>query len=199
MDGEVEHPERQAEDALRAAMRKLDAEAADQLMRDNRELAAEVARLQNEARPKYPPYPACDGGPDCQCPFHWHIRANEANMRASYGLGVPLPVEEAALREHRRRLAEGWHDGACTGCGTENEQVKGPAGAELCQWCDELRIMAPAPLPPRPVPAPRRERHWDRATAMAIVFSGCALMAAGQHLIGLLVWIAGVIYRFKLK
>jgi hypothetical protein len=34
---------------------------------------------------------------------------------------------------------------------------------------------------------------------MAIAFSGCALMAAGQHLIGLLVWIAGVIYRFKLK
>jgi hypothetical protein len=236
MADQVEPPERQAEEALREAARRIDAEQ----------------------------YPECSNGPDCQCPFHWTIRVHEADLRAlgerrgmwcrvcgrtephgdrfhQYQVlpdgssrltpgpdatgqepcwhrspytgphyGPHLPIEEAALREHRRKIADGWHNGTCTGCGTEDEQVKGPEGAELCKWCDELRILAPAPVP-APPPEPE-STYQDVARAVravlgvslhvagistALTLTGCLLILSGQVQAGLAVWAAGVLYQFR--
>jgi hypothetical protein len=79
---------------------------------------------------------------------------------------------EAARRAHNRRIAQAfmvrledpddprppgqegpeWIWGVCTRCRTD-DLVKGPPGAELCIYCDELRIAPPPPAPPaaRPV------------------------------------------------
>ena len=46
-----------------------------------------------------------------------------------------------------------WRDGTCTGCGMDDEPVKGPPGAELCRYCDELKGLPPLNGPP-PVPRP---------------------------------------------
>lgn len=76
---------------------------------------------------------------------------------------------ELELREHYRRLADEhvmasiekmladreWQPGRCTGCGLSDKLVKGPPGAQLCTYCDELRILAPVqdakPAEKRPV------------------------------------------------
>jgi hypothetical protein len=158
MDGEIEHPYRQVEEALREAVRKFSSD-----------------------------YPQCDNGPDCQCPFHWQ--------------SAPLPVEEAALRAHRRNIAGGWHAGTCTGCGTAGDLVKGPPDAKLCKWCDELRILAPAPKPPEPGLADKLRAAVGVPLAVAglsaaLVGAGCLLMLSGQIQAGMAVWAAGVLVNF---
>jgi hypothetical protein len=197
MADEVEDPLRQAEEALREAVRKINAGMCPKCGRTD----PHGDESHWTTGPIRPEYPQCSGGPDCQCPFHWGLE--RVHM-------VPLPIEEAALREHRRKIADGWHNGTCTGCGTEDEQVKGPPGAELCKWCDELRILAPAPAPPKPEPESSAYQDVARAVrhvlgvslhvagvSTALTIAGCMLILAGQIQIGIVVWMAGVGYQFR--
>jgi hypothetical protein len=168
MAAEVDPPERQAEDALRAAVRAIDAE------RDAG-------------------YPQCNGGPDCQCPFHW---------------GARLPIEEAALRAHRRKIADAMNTpGECTACGMDDRPVKGPAGAELCEYCDQLRILPPPPGPPKWAsgkPVIRRRpvlstRDQTLAISTLLVISGVLIimMYGHQWPIGVALWLFGFGYGLR--
>jgi hypothetical protein len=147
MADQVGPPEQQAEEALREAYRKLAEEGE---------------------------YPQCDGGPDCQCPFHWHLRVHQAQIRS---LAAIPPVDT------------GWPDypGECTGCGLDDQPVKGPPGAELCRFCDQLRVMPPLPvaqfsrrriimIPSGPVglPAPPEIARWMMYLGTAVL-AGCLL------------------------
>lgn len=145
---DVDPPERQADKALRDAMYRILTEgsrwAREQHGINTAELDAAIEKLEREARPRYPPYPECDGGPDCQCPFHWAQGWHEAQQRAAFSTPPPQLGQDT------------WPDypGECTACGMDDGPVKGPPGAELCTYCDQLRIE-----PPRPVKAtePRRK------------------------------------------
>ena len=230
MDGEVEHPEQQAENALREAVRRIENEAAG---------AVAYSEEQIRAAFSVPPYPQCSNGPDCQCPFHWSIRAESA--MAGYWRGSACPVcglatthgdrkhqytvypdrtvlepgpdfdqgiyrlladaEETRLRQHRREIAESrsWHPGECTNCRLTDEPVKGPPGAELCKWCDELRILAPAPAPPKPPERQQRRRMdaGERATVVSllITLTGVAIvMFGGWWPLGVALWALGLLY-----
>lgn len=147
-------------------------------------------------------YPECSEGPDCQCPFHFHMRAQDAAIRQVTG----LDAAEAELRARRREIAEArsWHPGECTGCRLSDEPVKGPPGAELCRWCDELRILAPAPAlpeagPPEPVPTFRQYlaahvASRSFAISCALVMTGSVLMLSGQVVLGAALWVAGMLW-----
>lgn len=69
-------------------------------------------------------------------------------------------AHQRELQEHRGHQAVmgQWHDGTCTGCGTEDSLI-GVPGSDLCRYCEELRILTPpqpaAPAPAEPVPYPR--------------------------------------------
>jgi hypothetical protein len=197
MDGEVEHPVQQAEEALREAIRKIEGGACPKCGRTDPH--------GDESHWTTGPisYPECSNGPDCQCPFHWHMRAQDDRIR------------ELELRRLRREIADqhlldnllpddGWHPGTCTGCRMDDEPVKGPPGAELCGWCDQLRILAPAPASP---PPPARRSFIQDMLAITgsssfmisavLIFTGTMLMVGGHLPLGAAVWLAGMLWPNK--
>ena len=135
MAPEVDPPEQQAAEALREAVRRIDAErefiqgqpgpneAFEKLLAN----PVDPDALREVIRELDDPADKCGQGLGCDCPFH--------------------SMHEIELRQRRRALvdADGWSlaPGECTGCGLDDQPVKGPAGAELCRYCDGLRIMAP--------------------------------------------------------
>lgn len=69
------------------------------------------------------------------------IRYQEQQILAAFGM-TPVRAPEQK-------------PGACSGCGMDDLPVKGPAGAGLCRYCDELRILAPV-KPPDVITSPER-------------------------------------------
>jgi hypothetical protein len=126
------------------------------------------------------------------------MRAQDAAIRQVMG----LDAAEAELRARRREIAEaqsGWQPGTCTKCGLDDGDVKGPAGAELCKWCDELRILAPAPAPPKPPERQQRRRldAGERATVVSllITLAGVTIvMFGGWWPLGVALWALGLLY-----
>jgi hypothetical protein len=132
-------PEQQAAEALREAVRRIDAEreyiqgqpgpneAFEKLLAN----PADPDALRDVIRELDDPADKCDQGPGCDCPFH--------------------AMHEIELRQRRRliSLSDGFSlaPGECTACGLDDQPVKGPPGAELCRFCDELRIAAPPQQP----------------------------------------------------
>lgn len=204
---EVEHPLNQAQEALREAIRAIEAGACPKCGRtdphgdeEHWTTGAFIAAGTIEA--SRITYPECDRGPDCQCPFHFHMRAQDTAIRQSMGLAAG----EAELRARRREIAESrsWHPGECTGCRLSDEPVKGPPGAELCRWCDELRILAPAPAPAKPPEPERQQRRrldaGERATVVSllITLTGVTIvMFGGWWPLGVALWLLGLLYGTK--
>lgn len=190
MDSEVNGPLEQAQEAIREAIRKLEGGMCPKCGRTDPHGDEDHWSVSLHARP---PYPQCSNGPDCQCPFHW-----AQDFRPGYAA-----FREAELRKRRREIAEsgGWHAGTCTNCRLSDEPVKGPIGAELCKWCDELRILAPAPPPaPEPEPAPTFRQYLTAHVASRSFAISCALLMTGSLLmltgggyffLGAALWLTG--------
>lgn len=89
-----------------------------------------------------------------------------------------------------------WRDGTCTGCGMDDEPVKGPPGAELCRYCDELESLPPLngpPPVPRPVAAEVR-RGKNPLPCLAMLFCSWMLLAMPGYwqLLGLAFFVLAV-------
>lgn len=227
MDGEVNGPLEQAEDAIREAIRKLEGGMCPKCGRTDPHGDEDHWSVSLHARP---PYPQCSNGPDCQCPFHFGLQrvrvacpvcglvTEHGDRLHQYRLGASgyeltpgpdlMPLNrirrdqaELELRRRRREIAESgsWHAGTCTNCRLSDEPVKGPPGAELCRWCDELRILAPAPAPAKP-PEPTFRQFLTAyvasrsfAISCALLLTGSVLMltGGGYFLAGAALWLAG--------
>jgi hypothetical protein len=199
-------PEEQAEEALREAVRKINAGMCPVCGRtdphgdESHWTTGNIVAgtITGDMISRSIIYPECSEGPDCQCPFHFHMRAQDAAIRQVMG----LDAAEAELRARRREIAEaqsGWQPGTCTKCGLDDGDVKGPAGAELCKWCDELRILAPAPAPPKPPERQQRRRldAGERATVVSllITLAGVTIvMFGGWWPLGVALWALGLLY-----
>jgi hypothetical protein len=101
-----------------------------------------------------PPYKITD--------FTGHVEMAPSYTRAMEYWEQQRRIRNRAIADaHKRELAEHrnhqavmgeWHEGTCAGCGMENQQVIGLPGSEYCRWCEELRVLKPAP-PAVPAPA----------------------------------------------
>lgn len=85
-------------------------------------------------------------------------------------------IQEQQRRELFRQIADyqavmgQWHDGTCTGCGTQGGVI-GLPGSELCRYCEELRTLmtVESKLEPATMPAaPVRTVNSRRLTASVL-------------------------------
>ena len=125
----------------------------------------------------------------------WAADAHEAERRKrNRDIAEAHAKELAEHRGHQAVMGE-WHDGTCTGCGTETTLI-GVPGSDLCEYCEELRILTPPqpkPIEAKPAELPvfaaaRRARHLlGLAFLMVAVITAVANVTDGVFIPGLFV------------
>jgi hypothetical protein len=125
----------------------------------------------------------------------WAVGVHEAEQRKRNRRIAEAHQKELAEHRGHQAVTGQWHEGTCKGCGMENQQVIGVPGSEYCTYCEDLRVMAPTPVPElNPAAREPRTRMLAASVLLAVVgilltFSGapallCAAILATAFLTG---------------